>query len=74
MRETGPERVRGRFGGPIWRISGKVGKCCQICPKIGLENMEFDLFGVVVGPFELKPGANGSKWGQGPFGLGFGPI
>ena len=54
MRETDPERVRGRFWGPIWRNSGKVGKCCQNCPEIGLENMEFDLFGVVLRPFELK--------------------
>ena len=68
MRETGLKRVWGRFGGPIWRISGKIGKCCQNGQKLGLENMEFDLFGVAVRPFELKTGANGSKSGQGSFG------
>ena len=41
---------------------------------MGLGNMKFDLFGVVVRPFEVNTGANGSKWGQGPFGQGFGPI
>ena len=74
MRETGLKRLWGRFWAPIWRNSGKVGKCCQNARNRWLENIEFDLFGVAVGPFELKTAANGSKWGQGPFRLGFGPI
>ena len=61
MRETGLKRVWGRFWGLIWRKSGKVGKCCQNWQHMGLENVEFGLFGVVVRPFELKTGANGSK-------------
>ena len=61
------------FGDRSGEILGRLGNVAKFVKKwIGI--MEFDLFGVVVGPFELKTGGNGSKWGQGPFGLGFGPI
>ena len=52
MRETGPEKVWGRFGGLIWIISGKGGKCSDIDQK-WLENMELDGVWVVVAPFGL---------------------
>ena len=53
MRETAPERVRGRFGDPFWKISGQVRKCWKNYLKWGLENMELDGFWVVVAPFGL---------------------
>ena len=45
--------VGDRFWDPFGKISNKVQKCCQICQKMGLENMELDGFWVVVAPFGL---------------------
>ena len=74
MRETGSERVWGRFWGPIWRIPDQVGKCAQIVQKMGLENMELDGFGVVVAPFGLRLAVVRGTGPKFPYRPLFGPI
>ena len=47
------EMVGERFGNPFWGISDKVQNCCQMLPKIGLENTKLVSLWIVMAPFGL---------------------
>ena len=62
MRETGLERVGGRFLGPIWRNSDQIGKDChKVDQKMGLGNMKCGLFWIATALVGLETGPNKSR-------------